>query len=89
MHIGEVLQRTQIATSNIPSAARCKPPLRAEWSGLNLLKTVPPPVPTATGDMTGTVKLLLPLKPIVPPAEMRLNVATVLGNVTLPLRYRD
>ncbi len=86
MHIAGVSQHNQIASLDIPVAGSVQAAFAVlNGAGLHLLKAVPPPVQKATGDMTGRVTVVLPLKPVLSTTEIRLNVATVLNNVTLPL----
>jgi hypothetical protein len=86
MHIAGISTRLQIASLEVPVSGT----VQAAFAVLNgprlsLLRTLPPPLPTATGEMTGTVKVLLPLKPHLTTTDVRMNVATLLSNVTLPL----
>lgn len=89
MHIAGVSQADQIASLNIPFSGTVQDAIAVlNGPNLELLKSVPPPVPTATGSLTGTVKVTLPLLKNITLAEIRMNVAAALTGVTLPLPVR-
>jgi hypothetical protein len=86
MHIAGVSQANQLASLTIPVSGTLTDAFKVlNGPGLALLKAVPTPIPQATGDMTGVVKVALPLQPVTTAADVKLNVTTVLTNVTLPL----
>ena len=86
MHIAGVSRRDQLASLNIPVSGTMQNAFAVlNGPNLRLLKTVPASVASATGDMTGGVKVLLPLQKVVSVADVKMRVETVLSNVTLPL----
>jgi len=86
MHIAGVSKPNQLASLSIPVSGTVQDAFAVlNGQGLGLMKTVPPPIPAATGDMTGTVQVTLPLQQVASVADVKMKVATVLKNVTLPL----
>jgi hypothetical protein len=86
MHIAGVSQPDQIATLAVPVSGTMQSAFAVlNGPNLGLLKTVPPAVAAATGNMTGMVNVTLPLQGNIAPNDVKLNVATLLTNVTLPL----
>jgi hypothetical protein len=86
MHIAGVSQSDQLASLSIPVSGTVQDTFAVlNGRGLGLMKTVPPPIPAATGDMTGTVQVTLPLQNVTSTAAVKMKVATVLTNITLPL----
>jgi hypothetical protein len=85
MHIAGVSHPDQIASLQVPVSGSLQDVFSLlNGPGLELLKTVPPPVHSATGEITGTVNVTLPLQKRIEIADVRMNVATVLTDVTLP-----
>ena len=86
MHIAGVSEADQTAALAVPVSGTMQSAFAVlNGPNLGLLKTVPATVAAATGDMTGTVNVTLPLQGNITADEVKLNVATLLSNVTLPL----
>jgi hypothetical protein len=86
MHIAGVSQPNQTGTLHIPIRGSIQSAMGVLGAPpLNLLKTVPPPLLGATGDMTGAVDVVLPFKNNLTIGEVRLKVTTALTNVAIPL----
>jgi hypothetical protein len=86
MHIAGVSHHDQTSTLSIPVSGSVRDALTVlNGPHLNLLKTAPSPVIAATGGMTGTVNVTLPMTNNLTLQDIKLNVDTVLTDVTLPL----
>lgn len=86
MHIAGVAQRDQTATLHIPIGGRLQDAFAVlNAPPLNLLKTVPPPVLGASGDLTGTVDVVLPFKNNLTIDDIGLQVTAAVTNVTVKL----
>jgi hypothetical protein len=86
MHIAGVSQRDQTATLHIPISGRLQDAFAVlNAPPLNLLKTVPSPVLAASGDLTGTVDVVVPFKNNLTIDDTGLQVAAAVTNVTVPL----
>ena len=89
MHISGVSQPDQFGALEIPVSGTVQDTL-AMLNGpdLRLLATVPPPVASATGEMSGIATLKIPLQGDITPETTQLDVAARLTDVTLPLPLR-
>jgi hypothetical protein len=86
LHIAGVSQRAQTGTLRIPISGRLQDAFAVlNAPPLSLLKTVPAPVLAATGDLAGTVDVVVPFKNNVTIADIGLQVAAEIGDVTVPL----
>ena len=86
MHIAGVSHRDQVGTLNVPVSGSIQSAFAVlNGPNLELLKNVPAPVLAATGDMTGSVGVVLPMAKNVTMNEVHLAVDTMLRNVSVPL----
>jgi hypothetical protein len=86
LHIAGVAQRNQTGTLHIPIAGRLQDAFAVlNAPPLSLLKTVPAPVLAASGDLSGTVDVVVPFKNNVTMKDIGLRVAAAVNNVTVPL----
>ncbi len=85
MHIGGLMQHTQVGSFNVPVSGTLGEALGLlNAPPLNLLKTAPPELPQASGGLSGTVVGSLPLRGDVKLQQVDLQVRTALTGVTLP-----
>jgi hypothetical protein len=86
MHIAGVSQRDQTGTLHIPISGRLQDAFAVlNAPPLSLLTTVPAPVLAASGDLNGTVDGVVPFKNNVTIADIGLQVAAAVTDVTVPL----
>jgi hypothetical protein len=85
MHITGLTVKDQTSTLSIPITGSVQNALQLlNAPPLNLLKTAPPFLLHATGGLTGTVIVALPLQGNVTLDEVNLDVQTALTNATIP-----
>jgi hypothetical protein len=84
MHITGLMRPTQVGNFNLPVSGKVADALALlNAPPLNLLKTAPPQLLTATGFLTGTVAATMPLRGDVTLPQVDLRVATALTEVTV------
>jgi hypothetical protein len=85
MHIAGLLRHEQDGRLNIPITGPLAGALQVlDAPPLNLLHNAPPELRAATGDVTGTITVALPLRGDVKLGQVDLHVNTTLTDVTLP-----
>ena len=86
MQISGLRHHTQIGSFKIPVTGSLTAALNfLAAAPLNLLRTAPPALLSATGAVNGTVAATLPLRGDVKLAQVDLHVSTNLSDVTLPI----